>query len=128
MPGSAGTDALVMLQSAGIKLLKVDGGDGQCHVTDLARQLAPDVYIEHGLCDDAHCPLNGGITNGTNTADAPTDAVGRWPWSNAHAQAATLNCTDLFRTYDMVKALSVSEVIDRQYSDSSTSLFPHPCR
>ena len=81
---------------------------GHCSVTNLARQVAPDVYIEHGLCDDAHCPLNGGITNGTNGSN-----TGRWPWANAHKQASTLNCTDLFRTYDMVKALSIPEVIDR---------------
>ena len=32
----------------------------------------------------------------------------------AERAAATLNCSDVFRSYDMVKALSVSEVLDRQ--------------
>ena len=32
VPGDAGRDDLVMLQAAGIKLLKVDGGDGTCTV------------------------------------------------------------------------------------------------
>lgn len=32
----------------------------------------------------------------------------------AERAAATLNCSDVFRSYDMVKALSISEVLDRQ--------------
>lgn len=55
VPGNAGKDELTMLQSAGVRLLKVDGGDAHCEVTNLAREVAPDLYIEHGLCDDAHC-------------------------------------------------------------------------
>ena len=59
-----------------------------------------------GTCN-GDCPLNGPGT-------AP-DASARWPWSAASIQAVILNCSDLMRTYDMIKAMSVSEVIDRQY-------------
>jgi hypothetical protein len=40
--------------------------------------------------------------------------LGRWPRSAALAQARLANCTDLFRTYDTVRVLSISEALDRQ--------------
>ena len=40
--------------------------------------------------------------------------AGRWPISMAKRAVATLNCTDALRSYDMVKSLSIVEVIDRQ--------------
>eukprot|EP00041_Stephanoeca_diplocostata_P029972 m.896214 g.896214 ORF g.896214 m.896214 type:complete len:685 (+) comp23666_c0_seq18:118-2172(+) len=108
LPGSgAATETnLRMAQRAGIRLLKLDGShDDTCSATQLARAVAPDVYIEYGTCANAACPLNGGIDK----------ADGRWPWDAARVQSKAIACADLFRTYDMVKALSVSEVLDRQY-------------
>ena len=91
-----------MLNASGVAILKFDGGDTACEQTALARMYAPNVIVEHGICGGA-CPLN-----------AAPGAGGRWPASAAAAQAKVLLCTDLFRTYDMVKILSISEVLDRQ--------------
>jgi hypothetical protein len=82
----------------------VDGGDAGCRVTQDARMHAPDLWVEHGFCGP-DCPLNGPL-NGSG--------AGRWPLSMAHRAAQTLNCSDSFRSYDMVKSLSVVEVLDRQ--------------
>jgi hypothetical protein len=102
-PSTATVANLEMLQRVGVTILKVDGGDGSCEITKLARVHAPDVLIEHGGCF-GNCPLNGGISNHT----------GRWDTSAAVKQAKGASCSDLYRTYDMVKALSVSETLDRQ--------------
>eukprot|EP00039_Didymoeca_costata_P005669 m.83542 g.83542 ORF g.83542 m.83542 type:complete len:561 (+) comp12926_c0_seq1:110-1792(+) len=99
-PMNASTIAI--LRDADISLLKFDGGDNSCKQTAIAREAAPDLVVEHGLCG-TNCPING----------AP-GSDGQWPWANAVNQAKVLACTDLFRTYDMVKILSVSEVIGRQ--------------
>ena len=79
-------------------LPKVDGGDtDKCEITRSARELAPNMYVEHGSCDSPTCPLNGGNDK----------ATGRWPWSNARLQAHTLQCSDIFRTYDMVRPFAL---------------------
>ena len=95
---------LQALHEAGVGVLKVDGGDTDCKVTKLARVHAPNLWVEHGFCGP-DCPLNGPL-NGSG--------AGRWPTSMAVRAAATLNCSDAFRSYDMVKSLSVVEVLDRQ--------------
>eukprot|EP00037_Helgoeca_nana_P010668 m.94066 g.94066 ORF g.94066 m.94066 type:complete len:566 (+) comp20347_c0_seq2:54-1751(+) len=97
-----GPDLIAILRDAGVVLLKFDGGDTSCEQTKIARQVAPQLVVEHGDCG-GNCPLNSAV---------PGD--GRWPMSAALAQAKALLCTDLFRTYDTVRLFSVSEVIDRQ--------------
>lgn len=100
--GSFPATQLAKLHAAGVGLLKLDGGDGACLATAAARSVAPGLIVEHGDCVSPSCPLNGNTT------------AGRWPYSAAEEQARLANCTDLFRTYDMVKVLSVSETLDRQ--------------
>ena len=104
VPGGATAAQLDTLHVAGVGILKVDGGDEACSVTQLARVHAPNLWVEHGFCGP-DCPLNGPL-NGTG--------AGRWPLSMAEHAVRTLNCSDSFRSYDMVKSLSVVEVIDRQ--------------
>lgn len=99
--GKISASGFVRLHNAGINLLKFDGGDNHCEMTKLAKQYAPDLIIEHGFCGSS-CPLNG----------YPGD--GRLLDSDAIKMANILKCTDLFRSYDTVKVLSVSETLDRQ--------------
>jgi len=101
--GSFPTEQLAKLQAAGVRLLKLDGGDGACAVTVAARAAAPDLVVEHGDCGPG-CPIN----EDGNTSQ------GRWPFASALAQARAANCSDLFRTYDMIKVLSIPAVLDRQ--------------
>lgn len=61
------------------------------------------MIVEHGVCASSSCPLN-----------SPPGGSGRWPLSATIEQAKVLHCTDLFRTYDMVKLLSIPEVLDRR--------------
>jgi hypothetical protein len=63
VPGGASARDLVALDTAGVGVLKVDGGDEGCKVTRLARVHAPDLWVEHGFCGP-DCPLNGPL-NGT---------------------------------------------------------------
>lgn len=100
--GTFDEEKLRKLHNAGVRLLKWDGGDSSCDITALARKVAPDLTVEHGVCGTG-CPLNTGAENGT-----------RWSAADAKNQAAVLQCTDLLRTYDMVKVLSISECLDRQ--------------
>ena len=104
VPGGASVARLKEYHSSGVGVLKVDGGDENCQVTQNARIYAPNLWVEHGFCGP-DCPLNGPL-NGSG--------AGRWPISMAERAVATLNCTDALRSYDMVKSLSVVEVIDRQ--------------
>eukprot|EP01052_Picozoa_sp_SAG31_P027531 SAG31_NODE_2584_length_5434_cov_3.784067_1_plen_666_part_00 len=104
VPGGASVAQLKEYHGAGVGVLKVDGGDRGCEITRLARIHAPNLWVEHGFCGP-DCPLNGPL-NGSG--------AGRWPMSMAAIAVATLNCTDSLRSYDMVKSLSIVEVIDRQ--------------
>lgn len=104
VPGGASINQLKEYHAAGVGVLKVDGGDEKCLATQNARVYAPNLWVEHGFCGP-DCPLNGPL-NGSG--------AGRWPLAMAQRAVATLNCTDALRSYDMVKSLSVVEVIDRQ--------------
>ncbi len=104
VPGGASIPKLKEYHAAGVGVLKVDGGDEKCLVTQNARVYAPNLWVEHGFCGP-DCPLNGPL-NGSG--------AGRWPLAMAQRAVATLNCTDALRSYDMVKSLSIVEVIDRQ--------------
>ena len=97
------TGQLAKLHAAGVGMLKLDGGDGACTVTAAARTAAPGLIVEHGDCVSSSCPFNDG-----------GHGDGRWPYKAALAQAHLANCTDLFRTYDTVRVLSISEALDRQ--------------
>eukprot|EP00656_Telonema_subtile_P014004 TRINITY_DN17120_c0_g1_i1.p1 TRINITY_DN17120_c0_g1~~TRINITY_DN17120_c0_g1_i1.p1 ORF type:complete len:352 (-),score=60.36 TRINITY_DN17120_c0_g1_i1:88-1143(-) len=56
----------------------------------------------HGTCVQG-CPLNTGSDNGTRAST-----------SDMHKFASVLNCTDVLRTYDTVRVLSIPTVLDRQ--------------
>ena len=99
---AVGVREMKLLHSARVGLLKADGGDLSCAKTALARQYAPGMLVEHGVCVSG-CPLNTGARNGTR---ASLKDVAR--------QAKVLACTDVLRTYDTVRVFSIAEVLDRQ--------------
>ena len=88
VPGGATASELSELHTAGVGVLKVDGGDAGCKVTQLAKEHAPELWVEHGFCGP-DCPLNGPVSG---------PGAGRWPMSMAHRAMETLNCSDSFRS------------------------------
>lgn len=83
--GAMSDDALRRLHDAQIGLLKYDGGDSQCQVTQRAKKLAPGLIVEHGACVHS-CPMNGWPGDGRSTE------------KDALTQASIMNCSDAFRT------------------------------
>jgi hypothetical protein len=104
------------LHNASIGLLKYDGGDRKCAMSQLAHIYAPNLIVEHGACVTG-CPLNTGSGNGTRS-----DAA------SAEQQASTLMLGDSYRTYDTFKVFSTAESLDRNWRVLNASRFANNTR
>lgn len=101
-PGGAKDEELVRWsQYAGITYWKVDGGDNQFHLIDVAKRLHPDLLLEHiqGLG-----PFNGPL-------DSASGRYGTLRWTSHQAQC--LLRSDVLRSYDVSPALSLPTTLDR---------------
>ena len=104
------------LHNASIGLLKYDGGDEKCAMSQLAHIYAPNLLVEHGRCVTG-CPLNTGSGNGTRS-----DAA------SAEAQASTLVLGDSYRTYDTFRVFGTAESLDRNWRVLNASRFANNTR
>jgi hypothetical protein len=98
---SVSTKGFQRLHEAGVGLLKFDGGDSGCKMTQLAKEYAPGLIVEHGACVSS-CPMNG------------WPGTGRVSSKDYENQAHVMGCGDAFRSYDTVRVFAVAETLDRQ--------------
>ena len=102
-------------KAADIRYWKTDGPDDNCRCSGAAKAIFPELWVEHGKCAPAGCPLNHPSAGGQETA------------ADALFMMGVLGCSDIVRTYDTVPTLSIPITLSRlamTFSAANKSLPP----
>ena len=88
-------------RDAGIYYWKIDGPDLDCACQRAAKEVYPELIVEHGDCPVAGCPMNNPGSSGVYDS------------TSASRFMNMLGCSDVARIYDTASALSVASTLSR---------------